>query len=271
MKRILALACLILIPSVARASNTAPAALPAAQHALQVAVDGGKVANLLQARATLAALSAAEPKNASLHYWVALADWRAVPRLTGGAAGQAERFCKDGLDHADQALAIDPKFAEARALKAGLLGMSYLFNPSSGVSLGVEIVTTMAEAVGAAPENPRVLLLDALNTLNKPAFVGGGPDRALPKFQQAIVKFEAEAAAGGTPGWGHDDALLWAGRTAMRLKSYALARDEYRRALAVNPDNAWVKFVLLPEAEKALAAPDSSRAAASPNSAKSKS
>ena len=52
--------------------------------------------------------------------------------------------------------------------------------------------------------------------------------------------------------WGRDDAHLWAGRAAMKLKRYADARDAYRKALEVNPANAWVRGQLLPEVEKAM-------------------
>ena len=42
----------------------------------------------------------------------------------------------------------------------------------------------------------------------------------------------------------------------MELKDYPLAKASFAKALEVTPDHKWVKMVLLPEAEKALAAAD---------------
>ena len=46
---------------------------------------------------------------------------------------------------------------------------------------------------------------------------------------------------------------VWAGRAEMKLDQPAKAREQYQKALEVTPDHAWVKYSLLPEAEKALA------------------
>jgi tetratricopeptide (TPR) repeat protein len=75
----------------------------------------------------------------------------------------------------------------------------------------------------------------------------------MPKFQQAIELFEKErASAPATASWGHDDAELWAGRCAMKLKDPATARRHFERALEINPANGWVRHSLLPQAEQAL-------------------
>ena len=51
--------------------------------------------------------------------------------------------------------------------------------------------------------------------------------------------------------WGHDDAYAWAGRAAEKLKQYDEARRYFRKALEINPGNAWVKGVLMPELDQA--------------------
>jgi len=225
----------------------------AAVQALRSAVLSSKTEDLIKARATFEMLSTAEPKSALGHYWVAVADWRLVPRL-GDDKAAIDRYCTDGIANAERALEADPKLVEAIALKASLQGMSLTVHPDQMMTLGAEMQEAFARAKATEPANPRVLLLEAINTLHKPAFVGGGPDKALPQFVKAQEAFAAEKTAGGiTPDWGRDDAFVWAGIAAMRLGDPRQAIDFYRKALEVTPDHGWVRGTLLPDAERALA------------------
>jgi tetratricopeptide (TPR) repeat protein len=238
-------------PAPSRAAD--PARVAAARRALDRGIYLKGPETLVQARAQFEALSKAEPGSARLHYWVALADWRLVPRFQD--AKQAERFCKDGLEHADQALKLDPKLAEALALKSALQALSLRFDPGSTMTVGLELETNMRRALEMAPDNPRILLLDGINTLHKPTFVGGGADKAFAKLSKASQLFAAESASDSTaPVWGRQDAFIWAGRSAMTLKNYGAAREFYDRALELNPANGWVRYTLVPELDKASAA-----------------
>jgi tetratricopeptide (TPR) repeat protein len=168
---------------------------------------------------------------------------------------RAQQVCKDGLLHAERLVKLDPKHAEGWALMAGLEGLSLSFaSPMAGMTLGPKMEEELRRAVTLEPKNPRVRLIQGINTFHKPKFVGGGPEPALPILESAQKLFAAEAATDSTaPAWGHDDAYLWAGQAEMGLKHYGEAREAYLKALEANPDNAWVRVRLLPEAEKALA------------------
>ena len=257
---VVAAAALSLVAGPARAADAA--AVSSAKTALQVAVDHGDPSAMLAARAQFAALSAGEPKSAGLHYWVALATWRAVPMLMADEKKkeQAKKLCKEAIERCDLALAIAPKHADAMALKAGLQGLWLSFEPGAMMTLGMQMEQEMTKARELEPENPRVALLEGVNTLHKPAFVGGGADKARAKFDQAIALFDksaagAAAAAGDADAltWGRDDACLWAGRAAMKEEKFDLALAYYKRALEANPNNGWVRKSLLPAAEKSLA------------------
>jgi tetratricopeptide (TPR) repeat protein len=250
-----ALACAIAAPS----SAADAARIVSAKRALERGVYAKTPEALIKARAEFEAMSASEPKSATLHYWIAVADWRLVPRLAEKKA-QAQRYLKDGLAQADQALKLDSKLAEALAIRASLQGLSIQFDPSVTMSLGAEMEMTMHRALEMAPDNPRIHLLDAIGTLHKPEFVGGGADKALAKFKRALELFEAKSPSDSTaPAWGHEDALIWAGRSAVGLKDFEAARGFYDRALTLNPRNGWVRYTLLPELEKAVAAADSAK------------
>ncbi len=251
-------------PQVAHAADAA--AVAAAKSALTTAVNAGDAKAIVAARGTFAALAAAEPTVTALDYWTALAAWRVVPMLDDDKAQkeQAKKLCKDAIDRCTRLLKAEPKHADAMALKAGLQGLWLSFDPGAMMTLGMEMEQGMAKARDLAPDNGRVVFLDGLNTLHKPAFVGGGPNKARVKFDEAIALFEKAAPAvtaaattrAGDPNafdWGRDDAYTWAGRAAMKEKNYPAAKAYYERALAANPANGWVRTQLLPQAEKQLA------------------
>jgi len=243
----------------AHAAGADAAAVAAAKGALQSAVDHGKAKEILAARAQFAALSAASPEQPALHYWVALATWRAVPLMKedDAAKAQAKKICKDGIERCDKVLARAPKHADAIALKAGLQGLWLSFDPGAMMSLGMQMGQAMERARELEPANPRVAFLDGINTFHKPGFVGGGADKARVIFDEAIVLFaKTTPGEAGNPdaiAWGADDAFLWAGRAAMKEKDYAAARAYFQKALAANPNNGWVRHSLLPSLEKQLA------------------
>ena len=231
-----------------------PHTIIAAKQLLQNGMNHGNPALMLKARGQFMSLLAAEPEAPALHYWVAVTDWRVVPILASQDRDGAKRYCDEGLAHCDAALKADPRMAEALAVKAGLQGLAINFNGAAAMTLGPTLRANMGRAVEMAPSNPRIRLLDGINTLHMPEFFGGGADKALEKLKQANALFAAESVADSTaPDWGRDDAFLWAGRCAMMLKDYAAARDYFQHALGTNPANGWVRTGLLPAALDSLA------------------
>lgn len=232
-------------------------ASPAASHAwvsLAGAVSSFDPVRIQKARALLEAQSAADPGDASLQYRVSYADWRLVPLMRVNDRAKAERYLKDGLERCDRALELSPNHADAMALKGGLLGLAIGFDPKSVQTLGLQARMNLHRAAGLEPSNPRIWLLEGIQVLHTPAQFGGGPARADSVFLKAIALYAGTPADSAAPDWGRDDAYLWAGQCASQLEDWTRARDLYREALRVNPDNAWVRGTLLPGAEKALKA-----------------
>ena len=245
----------LLVCSTAGAALAAdPGALAGAKRTLQQGMDHGDAKLMLKARGQLLGQLAAEPDSPLLHYWVAFADWRIVPMLSTHEAAAAKKHCDEGLVQCDAALKADPRFAGALALKAGLQGMAIQFNGAAGITLAPQMVGNMAHAVEMAPADPRIRLLDGIDTFHMPSFFGGGADKALEKLKKAHALYAAESVADSTaPDWGRDDAFVWAGRCAMKLEDFAGARDFFHQALVANPANGWVRTSLLRAAEDSLA------------------
>jgi tetratricopeptide (TPR) repeat protein len=126
--------------------------------------------------------------------------------------------------------------------------------PGSMMSLGPESDAHLRRARTLGAANPRVWLLDGIGALNKPALFGGGAEAALERLEKAQALYAADSASvADARAWGRDDAHAWAGRAEMTRGAPAAAIACYRRALAVNPANGWVRTNLLPAAERALA------------------
>lgn len=250
---LIAVTALLIAAPAAPALALDPAEVAAAKRAVQHGVDLGSPDTLLAARGRFAAMSAADPGSKLLHYWVAFASWRAMPLVQRTDRDGAKRIGLDGVEHLDRALAIDPDFAEALALKGGLQGMLIGAGGGSPMTLGPQSDANLARAERLAPGNPRVALLDGVGILHKPAIFGGGAKKALARLAEAGARFETETVVDSTlPDWGRDDVHVWTGRAYAGQKRWAEARDAYRRALQVNPDHGWARAVLLPEAENQL-------------------
>ena len=172
-----------------------PNMVQAAKASLQDAVNHGSVDGILAARGQFDALSVSEPSNPLLHYWVAVCDWRVAPFLMGEEnKAKGKKYVDEGIERATRAFTADKKFAEALALRCGLMGLSLQFDGSQAMKLGIQMEGDMSQAHDIAPANPRIALLDGINTLYKPAFVGGGANPARNKLDKAAALFAAEKA-----------------------------------------------------------------------------
>jgi tetratricopeptide (TPR) repeat protein len=168
-------------------------------------------------------------------------------------AEKAGRLGDDALDRLEKLTAAEPRNAEALALTGAIQGLVISLKPAEMMTLGPQSFANLAHAVAIAPDDPRTHLLTGISRLHEPQEYGGGPQAALAEFQRAQELFAKAAPADSTAAdWGRDDAFLWEGRARMQLRDFAAARDAFRRALAANAGNQWVRMRLLPAAEDSL-------------------
>jgi tetratricopeptide (TPR) repeat protein len=210
----------------------------------------GDVGAIQQARAAFDRATASQAHAGRAHYYVALADYRLVALLQDDEDAR-DRFLDDGVKHAEAAVARRSGDGEAYALLASLYGWKAAGGMLSGMRYGPKSSRAMSRATDLAPASPRVVLLDAIGTYNKPSLFGGDKEAALEGFQRAARLFEQEEAAGAkadplAPRWGHADAYAWMGLAHAQAGRPNAARAAYERALDVAPDFGWVRDVLMP-------------------------
>lgn len=92
----------------------------------------------------------------------------------------------------DQAFALNPDESELHALQAFLYPSRILVDPMGRGMVYIEKISQSLEtAKSLDPDNPRPYFLDAINKLNFPPSMGGGPQAARPIFEEADLKFRA--------------------------------------------------------------------------------
>jgi tetratricopeptide (TPR) repeat protein len=145
---------------------------------------------------------------------------------------------------------------EAQALLASCYGQLAGTGMMNGMKYGGKSSTLMDETLRAAPNNPRALLMSATSLYFKPAMFGGDKKKAVEQWQRAAQIFDQEAEAKKSPNpvvepdWGHDEVYAWLGQSFVDEGNADAAKASYERALEINPEYSWVKYVLMPKLAK---------------------
>lgn len=144
---------------------------------------------------------------------------------------------------------------ETYAVLASVLGQKIGSNPLRAMILGPKSGAALDRALELGPQNPRVWLTRGISAIFTPKLFGGGLERAEEALRQALAHFETDSPAPPAPAWGHDEAWAWLGEVYRRTDRHAEAREAYMKALEIEPENYWVRHVLLPALDKASGGP----------------
>lgn len=177
-------------------------------------------------------------------YAKAYAHWRlAAIQMAAQSQGQA-------LQSIDQVIGLlaGTTNPESQIILASAYGMKAALNPSQMQVFGVRSNQLLASALGADSDNPRALLLQAINAFYTPEQYGGGSEAASIWMQQAMQAFESERAnashSAGSMTWGYAEAWVWQGLIDQKQERLAEAKAAWQRALELQPHFAWPQFLL---------------------------
>ena len=118
--------------------------------------------------------------------------------------------------------------------------------------MAAEIRPARAKALELGPENPRVVLMDAGMIFNNPPERGGGQQKGLARYEEALRLFEAEATTKAAdplaPRWGHTLAYGWLAPVYLTITppQKEKARAAAETALRMRPDFWYVRERVLP-------------------------
>jgi hypothetical protein len=140
-----------------------------------------------------------------LHYRGYAHYWQAVGAMMGGDkehVSPAVTLALADLGKSAERLA----WPETVQLEASLNGLRIAVDPGNGPTLGPLTARLSAEATKMAPDNPRVLLLQAHLAESTPASMGGGAARARELAGKAVEAFARDHPGPLGPSWGKAEA-----------------------------------------------------------------
>jgi len=223
---------------------------------LQAAVNTWEEPQLIQARGYFERLLQDETYPWLVQYYMALADYRLLNFYNSRKnAEAAKNYLEDGITRLEAAIARQPDFPEAHSLLSSLLGIKIGLAPWLGITLGAKSGSEMETARKLAPENPRNELISGISAFFTPKLFGGGREKAQVELERAIDLFAAAKIENPIwPDWGHDEAHAWLGLIFQENTTPEKAKFHFEEALKINPQNNWVKYVLLPKYQKQIEA-----------------
>jgi tetratricopeptide (TPR) repeat protein len=170
------------------------------------------------------------------NYYAALVAYRLALLAKDNAdrAWLAAQRCTDRLNHV---LVLDTASAEALALQSACLALQSRLDPWRSPLAAPLSLARIDKALTLAPQNPRVLLLGALASRDRPRFFGGDTGQAFSLLRLSVSAFERQRGhAQGMPGWGAADAFTDLARDYLARGDSVAARNVLERALLLAPD-----------------------------------
>jgi len=255
--------CLSLVAASAHAQSfTKPAEADSlmlqGKKMLNRAVEQWDVDGMQKARAHFERLLGTKHRPALAHYYLGYCShqlnifYRYNPNATKADKDDADKLVDSGIQHLEKAIQLDKNFAEAYALVASLYGEKIGNNPLLGMTLGPKSGVFMEKAIKLAPENPRVVYLDAISKNFTPAMFGGSKEKAISGLYQAGELFAKWKSSDPlAPAWGHAECYAWLGNILTEQKKFSEAREAFEKSLVLRPNYGWVKYNLLPELDAA--------------------
>jgi len=183
-----------------------------------------------------------------VEYYLGYIDYQMAVVVCKMDPEKAPAVLDSAVVHLEKAISINENMAEAHALLSSCYGVQISFSPMSGAWRGPKSGYEMQKAQTLSPENPRVALLGAIGIYNTPTMYGGGKEEGFEAMKEAVDLFQRWKNVDSLqPDWGVEQVHAWLGLAHLNRKETILARKEFDKALEINPDYGWVKYVLLPK------------------------
>jgi tetratricopeptide (TPR) repeat protein len=251
----------VLLPTIfiATAASSATAQLSprdrwadSARVTIEAAYSRGDAQQVRGARALVERALTAFAADPLLQHYYAYSLYREATLLMGMKRGENEY--RPLLEQADSLLeqsASKLALPETHALRSSVLGQLIGTNPLRGMTLGPRSGSAMDRAIELGPRNPRVWMLRGVGAMFTPSMFGGGVEKSEEYLRKAIALFPDDRPAAPLPAWGHSEAYAWLGQILHKQRRIDDARAAYAKALELQPENGWVRHVLLPALDRA--------------------
>lgn len=233
--------------------------LVAAKPKLMAADYRGDLDELARLREEVLPLTADPTLGYLAHYWAGFASWRIA--INGGNRGMSADDLIANLERAaanfEASVRLREDFADGYAAAAGVNGWLGAFDMSRNKSTETperiqKFWQLLARATELEPDNPRVLWIKAVPLLILPPDKGGNLNGAIEIYRRMDEVSPAASDAGSPlPDWGKPEALMSLAYAHLQQSELALASEEARAALRLQPEWSYVRDILVPQIEAA--------------------
>ncbi len=162
------------------------------------------------------------------------------------SSARVSKSAKACVEHARTARSLDERMAEAYALEAICDAMPGGFLRIAGLTGSCARSRLLRTARSLEPENPRILLIEAMCSGEKEGADG------VARWQTVVDAFEASSSSrAGKPDWGETEALVMLGEHRLQRGEVLAAREALEKALILAPDYRAARELLDSAAERA--------------------
>jgi len=173
--------------------------------------------------------------------------------LNGTMASQNETLFDKHVDTAKdlikEFMAQNPKSGEAPAILSAIYGNEIAYSSLKGMLLGSKSNSLAEKGIKLEPESALAWRIYGTNKFYTPAAFGGDLEEAVKAFEKSIALFESKPDQLKS-NWLYIDTLALLGQAYAKTDATDKAIDTYEKALQHEPSFGWVKFSLLPAAQK---------------------
>jgi len=164
-----------------------------------------------------------------------------------------DQYYQPAMDKANKLISTKKYQSEGKSLLAAIYMMKIANSPMAAVTLSSKIYDLLDDAEKANPQNPVTFIIRGEMKYNTPKIFGGSYEDAVKNFNKAVSICEQypDSELVDTK-WGYLESLAWLGRAYKMIENYDAAKFVYQKALSIQPDFGWVKYVLLPEVQKKM-------------------
>lgn len=160
-----------------------------------------------------------------------------------------DEYEDETIDNLEELMDMDKKWGEPKAALSSIYGIKMAYSPWKGIYLGSKSSSLMEKATRQSKSSPVVWKLYANSKLYTPESFGGDKIEAAKAFEKSIALFE-QTPENIKNNWLYLDALAHLGITYMKMEKPEKAQIIFEKALEIEPNFNWVKYVLLPKVKK---------------------
>lgn len=156
------------------------------------------------------------------------------------------KYYEQTKDNLDKLIEDTYETGNAKALLSSIYGLEMAYISWKGIYLGPKSSSNLEEAIKLAPSSPLVWQIYGSSKFFTPSMFGGDKKEAVHAYEKSVQLYEADPGLTKS-NWRYLDALAWLGQSYQQTGEIQKAKKTLEKALSVEPEFGWVKYVLLPK------------------------